>query len=315
LPEKKVVIVTDEHVDHLYKDRFPDFPKVVIGTGESVKNFATVEKIIRQLIDFGLDRHGFLLGIGGGIVCDITGFVASIFMRGISFGFVSSTLLSQVDASVGGKNGVNFDDYKNLVGNFNQPDFVIGDLTMLKTLPEKEIKCGMGEVVKHALIKDQSMLSYIEEHSEKILNRDEEVIEELVYRSVKIKAEIVNADEKEKGERKKLNFGHTLAHAIEKHTDLSHGEAVSIGMMFAANASLQRGLIDQTAMDRIQRTLLSLGLPVSVDIGREKLAEAVEKDKKKHDASIDFVFLKRIGEATVNTIPLDELKRWIKEWY
>jgi len=311
LPDKNVVIVTDVNVDKIYGDRFPDFPKIIIGTGEKIKSFATVEKIVGELINLGIDRHGFLLGIGGGIVCDITGFAASVFMRGIDFGFVSTTLLSQVDASVGGKNGVNYDSYKNIIGNFNQPSFVICDTDMLKTLPEKEIKCGMGEVVKHALIKDSAMFDYIENNYRQALNLDKDVIRHLVYTSVKIKSEVVNMDEREKGERKKLNFGHTLAHAIEKHSGISHGEAVAAGIAFASEVSAKKGFISNNDVDRIKNLLTKLNLPVKVDISREKLAEAISKDKKKNNDNIDFVFLKNIGEAIVEPIPVDELKNWI----
>jgi 3-dehydroquinate synthase len=313
LPGKQVVIVTDEVVDGLYGDQFPDFPKIVLGTGEEIKTLATVEHIIRQLIGMGIDRHGFLLGIGGGIVCDITGFAASVFMRGIDFGFVSTTLLSQVDASVGGKNGVNFDSYKNIVGNFNQPGFVICDLSMLKTLPEKEVRCGMGEVVKHALIKDAGMLEYIEKNHRKALALDEEVTGELVYRSIKIKSEVVNADEREQGERKKLNFGHTLAHAIEKHADISHGEAVSIGIMFASQVSYLLGMFGSEEVVRIKSLLESLDLPVRTTVDKALLAEAIEKDKKKNDRMIDFVLLDKLGNAVVKPVQIEEVKEWIFE--
>ena len=311
LPDKNVVIVTDVNVDKIYGGRFPDFPKIVIGTGEKVKTFATVEKIVGELINLGIDRHGFLLGIGGGIVCDITGFAASVFMRGIDFGFVSTTLLSQVDASVGGKNGVNYDSYKNIIGNFNQPSFVICDTDMLKTLPGKEIKCGMGEIVKHALIKDSTMFDYIENNYRQALNLDKDVIRHLVYTSVKIKSEVVNMDEREKGERKKLNFGHTLAHAIEKHSGISHGEAVAAGIAFASEVSAKKGFISNNDVDRIKNLLTKLNLPVKVYISKEKLTEAISKDKNKNNDNIDFVFLKNIGEAIVEPIPVDELKNWI----
>ena len=314
LPGKNVVIVTDENVDKLYSHKFPDFPKIVLGTGEKIKNLSTVEKIIGHLIDLGIDRNGFLVGIGGGIVCDITGFAASVFMRGIDFGFVSTTLLSQVDASVGGKNGVNFDSYKNIVGNFNQPSFVICDGNMLKTLPLKEIKCGMGEVVKHALIADKTMFEMIENNYDKALSLDDEVINELVYRSVQIKSGIVNKDEKEKGERKKLNFGHTLAHAIEKHSTVSHGEAVATGMLFASKVSNHYGLINNNDLSRIENLLNKLQLPVKTDVPVESLKEAIQKDKKKNDKNIDFVLLKNIGEAEIKKVSINEVKSWIDKF-
>ncbi len=311
LPDKNVVIITDSNVFGLYSGDFPKFPVIKIGFGENIKNLSTVEYIIGKLIDLQADRKTFLLGIGGGIVCDITGFVASIYMRGVDFGFVSSSLLSQVDASVGGKNGVNFDSYKNIIGNFNQPKFVICDTEMLNTLPQKEIKNGMGEVVKHAVIADVEMFKLIEKNISKIFNLNLNFISELILNSVSIKSEIVNKDEKEQGERKKLNFGHTLGHAIEKHSDLSHGEAISIGMVFSAFFSFKKKYILKRDAKRIKKLLSDLGLPTSTDIDREKLADAITKDKKRNSDFIDFVFLKQIGEATVERISIDELKNEI----
>ena len=160
VPEGKAVIVTDSVVGEHYRDRFPPYETIEIGTGEKTKTLNTVQDIYRKLMDLEADRSTFLVGIGGGIVCDVTGFVASTYMRGIEFGFVSTTLLSQVDASVGGKNGVNFLGYKNMIGVFNQPEFVLCDLDLLKTLPEKEILCGMAEIVKHGAIGDADLFAF-----------------------------------------------------------------------------------------------------------------------------------------------------------
>jgi 3-dehydroquinate synthase len=314
LTGKNVVIITDKNVDDIYGARFPDFPKIVLGTGEQIKTLQTVELIVKKLINIGIDRHGFLLGIGGGIVCDITGFAASVFMRGVDFGFVSTTLLSQVDASVGGKNGVNFDSYKNIIGNFNQPDFVICDMKMLKSLPEKEVRCGMGEIVKHALIADRTMFDFIKKNTKEALSLDTEVVERLITRSVEIKSDVVNKDEKEKGERKKLNFGHTLAHAIEKYSDISHGEAVSIGIMFAVWLSAKKGLINDSDIDKVKSVLLDLNLPVTTNVLPDKLAEAVHKDKKKNSKTIDIVLLNEIGEAFVTPFDLSEVGFYIHEF-
>ncbi|MBF0234970.1 MAG: 3-dehydroquinate synthase, partial [Desulfamplus sp.] len=235
---KKTVIITDENVKNYYEQDFPQgCPVITISTGEKIKTLATVEMIFRELIAFGADRSTFILGIGGGIVCDITGFAASIYMRGVEFGFVSTTLLSQVDASVGGKNGVNFDSYKNMVGVFCQPRFVVCDTSLLATLPPDEISNGFAEIVKHALIADAPMLDYIEANIDKALALDREVISKLVEDSVRLKASVVQKDEKEAGERKKLNFGHTLGHALEKLNSIGHGRAVSIGMVAAASFS------------------------------------------------------------------------------
>ena len=311
LLKKNVIIITDDNLHKHYSNDFPNFPVIKIGTGEQIKTLQTIEHIISQLIDLQADRKTFLLGIGGGIVCDITGFVASIYMRGINFGFVSTSLLSQVDASVGGKNGVNFNSYKNIIGNFNQPKFVICDAKMLNTLPEKEVKNGMGEVLKHTIIADGRMFCIIKNNVPQILALNESRINELIYNSIEIKSEIVNKDETEQGERKKLNFGHTLGHAIEKHSNLSHGEAISIGMVFSAHLSQKKGFITQSDVAKIKDLLNNLGLPTSTNIDRQKLADAITKDKKRSSDNIDFVLIKKIGKAIVETISIEELQEEI----
>ena len=206
IPSENVVFITDKNVKQFYENDFPPHPAITIDTGEKIKNLDTVRDIYEKLVTVGADRSTFIVGIGGGIVCDIAGFVASTYLRGVRFGFVSSTLLSQVDASVGGKNGVNFKDYKNMIGVFNQPEFVICDLNLLNTLPEKEVLCGLAEIVKHAAIGDRHLFAYLEAHYQEALGLDNDVIGKLVYDSIIIKSAIVNQDELEKGERRKLNF-------------------------------------------------------------------------------------------------------------
>lgn len=311
LPKDNVFIITDDNLFHHYSQQMPLFPIIKIGTSEAVKNLQTIEHIIDQLIDLGADRHSFILGIGGGVVCDIAGFVASIYMRGLDFGFISTSLLSQVDASVGGKNGVNFRSFKNIIGNFNQPRFVICDQRMLKTLSERELRSGLAEIVKVAVIYDKTLFNFISNNVKQILNLDLNIIEELVYRSVKIKAEVVEKDELEQGERKKLNFGHTLGHAIENQSNLLHGEAVSVGMVFAAKLSFQNGFIKEETFIAIESLLKELDLPVSCQVEPQKMAEAISKDKKKNKDRIDFVFIKRLGEAMIQSISIDDLKEKI----
>jgi len=227
IPDTQIIILTDNKVNGIYGKYFADYPVIEIGQTEQIKTLSTVEYIIDKLLDFNVGRNSFLLAVGGGIVCDITGFVASIYLRGIKFGFISTTLLSQVDASVGGKNGVNFKGYKNMIGIFNQPEFVICDLQMLTTLDNKDLISGFGEIVKHTLIANAKMFAELEKHTDNVLNLDLSFIEKLVADSVKIKSHIVNIDEKEKGERRKLNLGHTYGHAVEKVLKISHGKAVT----------------------------------------------------------------------------------------
>ena len=308
IPTENVVIITDTNMRRYCLKDFPPFEIIEIGTGEKIKNLDTVQSIYRKLVELEADRSSFIIGIGGGIVCDITGFVASTYMRGVRFGFVSSTLLSQVDASVGGKNGVTLNGYKNMVGLFNQPEFVICDMNLLRTLPEYEILCGLAEIVKHAAIADSDMFSYLEEHYEQALELDNVVIEKLIYDSLVIKSSIVNRDEKEEGERKKLNFGHTFGHAIEKATGVPHGEAVGVGMLVAAKLSAKRGHLQSEDVKRIEELLKKLKLPTILPIDKGTILDALRKDKKRRGDTIDFVLLHGIGKAVVQEISMKELE-------
>lgn len=315
IPAANVVIITDVNVKRFYQNNFPSHPVITIQTGEKIKNLDTVRSIYGKLVEFGVDRSTVIIGIGGGIVCDITGFVASTFLRGVKFGFVSSTLLSQVDASVGGKNGVNFQGYKNMVGVFNQPEFVICDLNLLNTLPQKEVLCGLAEIVKHAAIGNADLFKYLEEHYQKVLALDTGVIERLVYDSIVIKSAIVNKDEKEKGERRKLNFGHTFGHAIEKTTGARHGEAVSAGMVMASELSVKRRHLQPKAAQRIKSLLRNLKLPTRLQADRKTVFDALQKDKKRQGDGIYFVLLEDIGKPFVDKISITELEDVINDFY
>lgn len=313
LPGGQTIIVTDKNVNELYGHFWKDLPVVMIGTGEKIKTLATVNKIYSQLMKFQADRSAFVVGIGGGIVCDVAGFVASTYLRGIRFGFVPTTLLAQVDASVGGKNGVNCKGFKNIIGTFNQPGFVICDPDVLHSLPGIELSNGFAEIVKHTLIADDQMFSYLENSFEKALNLDNEVISKLVAHSIRIKSGIVNRDEKESGERRLLNFGHTFGHAIEKISGISHGQAVSLGMVIAARLSQDLGYLNFEETTRIENLLLHLKLPVKGDFNHEKLIKAILKDKKRTAERIAFILLTKIGEAKVAEIPIADLKEMLTQ--
>ena len=312
----KTVIITDKNLNHFYNLQFPQWDTIVIGTGEKIKTLETVEYIYRNLVELEIDRSCFIVGVGGGIVCDITGFAASTYMRGLGFGFVSTSLLSQVDASVGGKNGVNFQGYKNMIGVFNQPEFVICDPVMLKTLPQEELLSGFAEIVKHAAIGNSDMFSFLENNFQKALDLDAQILGKLVYDSVKIKAAVVRRDEKEEGERRKLNFGHTLGHAIEKTIGIPHGEAVSIGIVFAADLSIKKNMLSIEDAERIKALLDQIGLPTlpnGIQFDKNKLLDALKKDKKRVGSGIQFVLLKAIGETAIEEIPIKELEEMIHD--
>ena len=278
----------------------------VLGEPTTDMALAGVQKARQAACDW-------VIGIGGGIVCDIAGFVASTYLRGVRFGFVSSTLLSQVDASVGGKNGVNFEGYKNIIGVFNQPQFVICDLNLLNTLPKKEVLCGLAEVVKHAAIGDMDLFTYLEDHYQKALALDTGVIERLVYDSVVIKSAIVNRDENEKGERRKLNFGHTFGHAVEKTTGVPHGEAVSVGMVMASVLSVKKGHLMAKDAERIKKLLQRLKLPTRLEADRKTVFDALRKDKKRKGDQIYFVLLNDIGNPFVDQISIEELEAMVND--
>jgi 3-dehydroquinate synthase len=310
-PVDRPVIITDTNVLACWGKFLPPGDVITIGTGEQIKTFDTVHYIYEQLLKLEADRSSFIIGIGGGIVCDIAGFVASTYMRGVRFGFVSSTLLSQVDASVGGKNGFNFGGYKNIVGVFSQPEFVICDLNLLKTVPPKEILSGFAEIIKHGAIADNNLFAYLEDNRDRALALDAAVIEKLVYDSVIIKSGIVNRDEKETGERRKLNFGHTFGHAIEKTTKVRHGEAVSAGMVLAAELAVKKEALAIEASNRLAALLKGYGLPVRLDFDSREVLDTLKMDKKRQGGLIYFVLISEIGKSYVEQIDIQELEALI----
>ncbi len=308
LPPGNVFAITDENLFSHYREHFQDRPVYVLKPGEQRKNIGSIEEICRWLMAQGAGRDAFILGVGGGVVCDIAGFAASVFMRGVNFGFVSTSLLGQVDGSIGGKNGVNLDGYKNIIGNFNQPRFVICDTNMLHTLPEIEIRNGLAEVIKHALIADREMFDYLWEHHNDILALKSEAIDYLVKRSVEIKLAIVSADEREQGERRKLNLGHTWGHAVEKTDGIPHGQAVSTGLTFAARLSEKKGLLTPEETDKIVLLLRKFGLPTETKTPTAKIFDAMLTDKKKEQNHVHFVLMDGIGHVKVAPIRFSELR-------
>lgn len=309
IPPGKTIIITDENINRIYGKDFPKVPVISIGLGETHKTMKTLDAIFDKLVEFEADRSTFIVAVGGGIVCDVTGFAASIYMRGLRYGFVSTTLLSQVDASVGGKNGVNFGGYKNMIGVFNQPEFVLVDTAMLNTMEDKEYRSGFAEIVKAACIKSETLFEYLETHYQEALDKDPEVLQKIIYDAVMIKAAVVEQDEKEKGERKLLNFGHTFAHSIEHNTGMLHGEAVSMGMILAADLSVELGLLHKKAFDRLQQLLRKFGLPVEMHINYTELVAAMKKDKKRNGNDLNMIFLDAIGNAVIKTISLNQLEK------
>ena len=311
-PRKGMVIITDDNISRLYGKDFSGMPVISLTPGEKSKRLEVIDDLAVKLLQLGIDRNGFIVGIGGGVVCDIAGFLGSIYMRGIRFGFVSTSLLSQVDASVGGKNGVNSGTVKNILGCFSQPEFVICDPDMLKTLPEDEYHSGLAELIKNGIIGDAGLVSEIERNVTPILDRNILLLNRLIARSVQMKASVVNEDERESGRRMILNFGHTFGHAIESLTGMKHGFAVAAGMMIAADISLKAGILKPEERNRLFKLLDSFKLLGYYNISYEKIKEYISQDKKKSGEAVNFVMLEKCGNAIVKSITVTELLDYYK---
>jgi len=314
LPENDVVIITDENVFNIYGKLFPDFPVLKIKPGEESKQLKIIEKLAKRVLEKGIDRSGFILAIGGGVVCDIAGFLASVYMRGVRCGYVSTTLLSQVDASTGGKNGVNLGSVKNVIGNFRQPEFVICDTSMLQTLSQEEYLSGLAELIKTGIIGDESIIEILESRFSDVMKRDRVILMDLVARSVRFKASVVSEDEKESGKRRILNFGHTFGHAVELYQSVKHGFAVASGMVMATAFSHKKGFIGKKEMDRIIGLLNKYNLLNDIDIPAEVLRNLILHDKKKSGDDIHFVFTEGTGKTTVRKIPVKEIFDFYNEY-
>lgn len=307
----KLCIVTDSNVAPLYlqdvknalSKTFGNVFEFVIPAGEQNKTLDHIKKLYEYLIINRFDRKDCLIALGGGVIGDMTGFAAATYLRGIDFIQVPTTLLSQVDSSIGGKTGVDFDSYKNMVGAFHMPRLVYMNLSVLNTLSPEQFACGMGEILKHGLIKNSSYFDWCMEHSEEIQARDYDTLLYMIKESCKIKRDVVEKDPTEKGDRALLNFGHTLGHAVEKLKDfeLLHGQCVAIGCVAALKLSAMRGMISEASCDKIKASFEKFGLPSSVNgITAENILEISKSDKKMEAGKIKFVLLKSIGDAYVD---------------
>ena len=313
LPHKRVVVVSDTNIDRHYHSLIEPYDHVLIGLGESSKTLLTLDAIYRRFIELGVDRSCFVLAIGGGIVTDVAGFAASTFMRGLEFGFISTSLLGQVDASVGGKNGVNVEGYKNMVGTFTQPKFVICDVDLLRTLSPREFRTGLAEIIKAAVIADAELFEMLEQADFSTLQRDSDTLREMVYRAIKVKADIVERDERESGDRRLLNLGHTLAHAIEKSSSkFNHGEAVAVGLAMIAEVAANRDMLAVADKERIVALLERAGFALEPPVEVRTLLKAVKRDKKAEGDDIYVVFPHAIAHCEVERMPLEAFKALFK---
>ena len=305
--QRNSVIITDENVFGYHEKRFKNWNVIVIMPGEEYKIQSTVDAVIEELVAVQADRKTTLIGVGGGVVTDITGYAASIYMRGINFGFVPTTLLSMVDASIGGKNGIDVGVYKNLVGTVRQPSFILHDLIFLNSLPQAEWVNGFAEIIKHACIKDAAMFRDLEAGSLKKYQGRKISVCKLIQRNAILKTKVVQQDEFEKGGRRLLNFGHTLGHALENQYELSHGQAISIGMAYASVISEK--ITGFKEADRVARLLLKYNLPTFTQFDKQKVFDVLKMDKKRERKVINYVLLEKIGRGVVEAIPLDRLEK------
>jgi len=304
----KVAVITDTNVEKFYLQPCMDILRnagyeaysYVIKSGEENKNLDTVKDIYRFLIEAKFDRRSSLIALGGGVTGDITGFVAATFLRGINFIQMPTTLLAQADSSVGGKTGVDFDGYKNMIGAFYQPKFVYINVNTLKSLPERQLRSGMAEVVKHGIIADSNFYDFIDYNVNKILRLDEDVLQHMAIVNCSIKGKVIEKDEKESGLRSILNFGHTIGHAIESESGFSlyHGECVSVGMVGAFKMARKLGIVDESSIEKVKDTLQKIGLPVKVSgLNVSEVYKKMFHDKKTRQGKLLFVLPKRIGEV------------------
>jgi 3-dehydroquinate synthase len=314
--KQKAFVVTSSEIDRLWGKKLEGgFPaplaKLMVPAGEEHKRLATVERLVEELAGLGADRDSVLVALGGGVIGDMTGFLAAMYMRGIRYVGVPTTLLAQVDSSLGGKTGVNLAAGKNLVGAFHHPLAVYADIATLGTLPAEELRAGLQEAVKAGIIRDLGLFEFLETQSAAVLRGDAEALTRVVVDSVRVKADVVSADEREGGLRMILNLGHTLGHAIEAATEykqLLHGEAVAWGMLAAAAIAKRRGLMSVAEHDRVERVIVMYGPLKRFEADAAQLVALTAKDKKNRSGDRKFVLPRGIGDAViVNDVTVDEL--------
>lgn len=304
--KKSTILITDEHLVMAHPQKFSSWKTIVLKPGERYKTQSTVDDVVHQLIGLEADRNTTLVGVGGGVVTDITGYLASVYMRGIRFGFVPTTILALVDASIGGKNGVDVGVYKNIVGTIRQPAFLLHDHRLLASLPESEWVNGFAEIIKHATIRDAAMFRELEEHSLSFFQKNKKALSELIRRNALLKTKVVQVDEFEKNERRLLNFGHTLGHALENQYNLTHGQAVAIGMVFASR--LSEMITGFRHAERVQNLISKYQLPTTINYDRDKVFSVLKMDKKRARKEMNYILLEKIGKGVVHSLPLDYLR-------
>ncbi len=309
--KKNAVVITDDHVFDAHKDKFKGWNVISLKPGEAYKVQATVDSVIDTLIQMQADRNTTLIGVGGGVITDLTGYIASVYMRGINFGFVPTSLLAMVDASIGGKNGIDVGEYKNMVGVIRQPSFLLYDISLLDTLPHTNWSDGFAEIIKHACILDAPAFRMLEQEDIPSIRKNKELLSLIIKRNALLKTKLVQKDEFEKGDRKLLNYGHTLGHALETQYELSHGQAISLGMVYAGRLSEQ--LLGFPETERVSSLLEQYGLPIAAAFKMDKVLAILKMDKKRVSKHMNYVLLEKIGKAVVHPIELKKLDMLLKK--
>ena len=305
---KKVIFLIDKKVFYIFKklENYNSQKYIIVNCSEKIKSFNNYEKLSEKILRIGIDRNSTIVGIGGGTLGDLSGFIASTILRGVNLILIPTTLLSQVDSSIGGKNGINTKSGKNLLGTFYQPESVIIDPSILSTLSKRELLSGYAEIIKHGIINDKKFFNWLNKNSNKLLNLDFNILSQAIYKSIYIKRKYVIKDEKEKlknnNSRAILNFGHTFGHALEAfykfNQKLTHGEAISIGMIIATKLSYKLGHLSLRDFEKIKAHFVSNNLPIKdINMYSKRIFKIIEKDKKNLDSKINFVLLKSLGSA------------------
>lgn len=307
--EPPSVVVVDSNVRRLHPRHFrAGYDVIEVEGGEKCKSLDGLERLYREFLAKSVDRGGHVLIVGGGTVCDLAAFAASTYMRGVAASLVPTTLLAQVDAGVGGKNGINFGGYKNIVGTIAQPHTVLCDSSFLSTLPLKSVRDGYAEIIKHAAIADAEYFSFLQANVSPALSLDPGVMERVLFDSLVIKTGIVSRDERESGERMKLNFGHTVGHAVESVLHVSHGQAVSIGMAVEARLSERRGTLSADEYSSLANLLAAYGLPTELEGNAQELKSTITSDKKRRGREIVMPILEGLGRCRTERVPVREVE-------
>jgi 3-dehydroquinate synthase len=305
-PREKTLIITDRNIFNLYADFFEDRRVLIVEPGEGSKTLETAARLMQQMATLGITKDQFLVGMGGGMVTDITGFIASVYMRGLSFGFIATSLLGMIDAALGGKNGVNLGLYKNMIGTIRQPRWIIFDRTLLYTLPHEEWVNGFAEIIKYGAILDAALFELLEKHSLDDFRDKHYLTSKLLYICTHRKTQLVEQDVDDKDVRRLLNFGHTIGHAIEKQQDLPHGHAVAMGMAAACRISEEINNFASADKERVLQLIRKFGLPAHIGFHKKKVLEILMLDKKRQDDTIHYVMVDAIGKGSVKGIPIKQ---------